>query len=103
MARLARGDVNMPNYDGFPIGVQVPEMKFEVAVYELLRSEPDILVSRLHYHRIPVQNAGPRNEIPRDIAGRRLYVFERAEGDNNVWRHLSEEQKVRSCVGPLIC
>lgn len=37
MARLARGDVNMPSYDGFPIHVQIPEVKFEAAVYELLR------------------------------------------------------------------
>jgi hypothetical protein len=42
VARLARGDVNMPNYDGFPIHVQVPEVKFEVAVNKLLRSEPNI-------------------------------------------------------------
>ncbi|KAF2793863.1 hypothetical protein K505DRAFT_243428, partial [Melanomma pulvis-pyrius CBS 109.77] len=60
VARLARGDINMPNYDGFPIQVQVPEVKFEIAVYELLRSEPNILASRLLYHRIPVQHVGPR-------------------------------------------
>jgi hypothetical protein len=54
VARLARGDVNMPNVDGFPIEVQVPEARFEVAVYELLRSAPNILASRLLYHRIPV-------------------------------------------------
>ncbi|KAG6004954.1 hypothetical protein E4U54_000445 [Claviceps lovelessii] len=29
VARLARGDVNMPGYDGFPIHVQVPEAQFE--------------------------------------------------------------------------
>ena len=34
VARLACGDVNMPNFDGFPIEVQVPEARFEVAVYE---------------------------------------------------------------------
>jgi hypothetical protein len=39
-------NVNMPKYDGFPIHVQVPEVKFEVAAYELLSSEPDILASR---------------------------------------------------------
>lgn len=94
VARLARGDVNMPNYDGFPIQVQVPEVKFEVAVYELLRSEPNILASRLLYHRIPVQHVGPRLDPPQDIAGRRLFLFERAEGENNVWRDLSSEQKV---------
>ena len=91
----------MPNYDGFPIQVQVPEVKFEVAVYELLRSEPNILASRLLYHRIPVQHVGPRLDPPRDIAGRRLFLFERAEGENNVWRDLSSEQKVRAYVSNL--
>lgn len=101
VARLARGDVNMPNYDGFPIHVQVPEVKFEVAVYELLRSEPDILASRLLYQRTPIQHVGPRLETPQDIAGRRLFLFERAEGENNVWRDLSSEQRVRAYASDL--
>ncbi|KAK0723087.1 hypothetical protein B0T26DRAFT_740131 [Lasiosphaeria miniovina] len=67
--------------------------KFQVAVYNLLRSEPNILVSRLLYYRIPVQHAGPRLDLPRDIAGRHLFLFERAEGVNNVWRDLSPEQR----------
>ncbi|KAL6897222.1 3-hydroxybutyryl-CoA dehydratase [Trichoderma evansii] len=53
VARLARGDVNMPDFDGFPIDKQVPEVKFEAEVYKLLLPEPDILVSRLLYYRIP--------------------------------------------------
>ncbi|POR33051.1 Uncharacterized protein TPAR_06751 [Tolypocladium paradoxum] len=93
VARLARGDVNMPNYDGFPIHVQIPEVKFEAAVYELLRSEPSILASRLLYYRVPLQYIGPRLGRPQDIAGRRLLVFERAEGENNVWHDLSSEQE----------
>lgn len=97
LARLARGDVNMPDYDGFPIHVQIPEVKFEAAVYELLRSEPNILASRLLYCRIPIQHVGPGLDRPQDITGRRLLVFERAEGENNVWRNLSSEQKVRPC------
>ena len=102
VARLARGDVNMPNYDGFPLDVQVPEVKFEVAAYELLRSEPNILASRLLYHRIPVQHAGPRLVLPQDIAGRRIFLFERAEGENNVWADLSPAGKVRAFVGHLL-
>ena len=51
-----------------------------MAVYELLRSAPNILASRLLYHRIPVQHVGPRLDLPLDIAGRRLFLFERAEG-----------------------
>jgi len=94
VARLARGDVNMPNFDGFPIHIQVPEVKFEVALYKLLRSEPNILASHLLYHRIPVQHVSPRLNHPQDIAGRRLFLFGRAEGENNVWWDLSSEQKV---------
>jgi hypothetical protein len=92
----------MPNYDGFPIHVQVPEVKFEAAVYELLRSESNILASRLLYHRIPVQHAGPRLDVPQDIAGRRLFLFERAEGENNIWYDLSPEEKVRAYVSHLL-
>lgn len=98
LARLARGDVNMPDYDGFSIESQVPEVKFEVAVYQLLRSAPDILASRLLYYRIPVQHAGVRLDIPQDIMGRRLLLFEKAEGDNNVWRDLSSDEKVCAYV-----
>jgi hypothetical protein len=53
VASLARGDVKVPNYAGFPIHVEVPKAKFEVAVYELLRSEPNILASCLLYYRSP--------------------------------------------------
>ncbi|TVY13603.1 hypothetical protein LARI1_G008175 [Lachnellula arida] len=93
VARLARGDVNMPGFDGFPMDRQVPEVKFEAIVYDLLRSEPDIMTSRLLYHRIPVQHIGPRLEVPQDIAGRRLFLFERTEGEKNLWRDLSSEQQ----------
>lgn len=98
MARLDRGDVNMPNFCGFPIGMQAFEAKFEAAVYKLLRTEPNILVSHLLYHRIPVQHVGPRFDPPRDIAGRRLLVFEKAEGEKNIWWELSHDEKVRTNV-----
>lgn len=91
VARLARGDVNMP---GFPIEKQAPEAHFEAAVYELLRSEPEIRASRLLYYRAPVQHPGPRLDIPQDLAGRRLFVFERAEGVNNIWTVLSAASKI---------
>ncbi|EJP61249.1 3-hydroxybutyryl-CoA dehydratase [Beauveria bassiana ARSEF 2860] len=93
VARLARGDVNMPDYDGFPIQVQIPEVKFEAAVYKLLDSEPSISCSRLLYYRAPRQHAGLRHDRPGDILGRRLMVFGRAEGENNVWYDLTAEQK----------
>ncbi|CAD6447780.1 9dad758c-46d2-4744-a013-f5a868cf44a7 [Sclerotinia trifoliorum] len=94
VARLARGDVNMPDFDGFPIEKQAPEALFEAATYELLRSESDIRTSRLLYYRVPVRHPGPRLTIPLDLTGRRLFVFERAEGTNNMWEDLSAENKL---------
>jgi hypothetical protein len=44
----------MLNFNGFPIYIQVPEVKFEVAVYKLLRSELNILASYLLYYYILV-------------------------------------------------
>jgi len=85
----------MPDYDGFPIDVQVPEVMFEVAAYKLLDSERDIMVSRLLYHRVPVQDPGPRLKIPEGIHGRRLLVFEMAAGENNVWSELCPNSRVR--------
>lgn len=105
MVRLARGDVNMPDFEGFPIHVQVPEVRFEAATYDLLRSAPAIRASRLLHHRIPEQRPPEaRKIIPTDIAGRRMLLFEKSEGVNNVWWDLSPEAKVwplLSCF--LVC
>ncbi|KAF9516853.1 hypothetical protein BS47DRAFT_1390437 [Hydnum rufescens UP504] len=84
VVRLARGDVNMPNFDSFPIHVQVPEAKFEAAVYKLLHSEPNILAS--HLLLSPYSSA----------ACRCLFLFERREGKNNVWNDLSPAEQ--TCV-----
>lgn len=94
MARLARGDVSMPDFDGFPVEEQAAEAKFEAAVYELLRSEANIQTSRLLYYRMPRRNPGPRFATPQDLTGRRLFVFERAEGVNNVWEELNLDNQV---------
>lgn len=40
-----------------------------------------------------MQHVSPRLDLPQDIAGRRLFLFEKAEGENNVWRDLNSEQK----------
>lgn len=100
VARLARGDVNMPGYDGAPIHLQVPEVIFEAAVYNLLQSEPDILASRLLYYRVPVQHEGPKLDRPKDIAGRQLLVFQRAVGETKVWEGLNPGQKVHPYTIP---
>ncbi|KAK4229195.1 hypothetical protein QBC38DRAFT_535203 [Podospora fimiseda] len=95
VGRLAQNDVNMPDFDSFPVEVQIPEVQFEMAVYNLLRSDPGILASRLFYGRAPVQyeKLGLQGGIPHDISGRRLLVFEKAEGRNNVWEELTDENK----------
>lgn len=95
VARIARGDVNMPDFDGFAVEKQIPEVLFEAAVYHLLHNEPDIRASHLLYFRAPVQHLGPRLSVPSDILGRRLFVFERAKGTNNVWEGLNADDKVR--------
>ena len=94
VVRLARGDVNMPGFDGFPLRRQVADVEFEAHTYELLRHEPGVLNSNLLHYRAPVHNAQPGVEVPKDIRDRRLLIFEKADGMNNVWRVLSPEQKV---------
>jgi len=89
----------MPDFDGFPIEKQVPEAKFEAATYELLRTVPDVRVSNLLYHRIPVKYHSQQNQVPQDIAGRRMLLFNASKGVNNVWHVLSEQSKV--CIAVL--
>jgi hypothetical protein len=85
----------MPNFDGFPTASQVSEVKFEAATYDLLQNEPTLRASRLLYHRIPIERPGEHVEVPKDILGRRLLVFESSEGDKNVWGELDPKGKVR--------
>ncbi|KAL4916462.1 hypothetical protein BDW62DRAFT_202616 [Aspergillus aurantiobrunneus] len=91
---LGHSDVNMPNFDGFPVDVQATEARIEAAVYSLLQREETIPVSPLLYHRLPVLHPAPRSDRPRDLAGRRLYSFQRPQGRDNVRRALSPAQKV---------
>jgi hypothetical protein len=102
VARIARGDVNMPGFDGFAIERQIAEVLFEAATYELLRNQSEIRASCLLYHRAPVQHVGPRLGVPSDLSGRRLFVFQRAEGVNNVWEELSADEKVRPYTLPYL-
>lgn len=85
VARLARDDINSPGFDGWLFHVRVLEANFELAAYELLRSEPNLLSSRLLYHHTPVQQVVSRLDLCQDIAGYRLCLFERAERANNGW------------------
>lgn len=85
--------MNVPSYRSFPIEAQALEARFEAAVYELLRSEHDILASQLLYYRVPVQHDGPKLRPPKDIAGRRLFLFAKTAGENNLW-DLSRENEL---------
>jgi hypothetical protein len=95
VARLARSDVNMPDYKGFTTQRQISDVRFEAAVYSLLESNAAIKCSRLLYHREPVESPGPRLAMPKDIRGRALFVFETTKGKNNYWQSLSPNGKVR--------
>lgn len=53
LARLARGDVEIPDFDGFPIDAQTAEVRFEAAVYELLASFPQILCTTASLYSTP--------------------------------------------------
>lgn len=95
VARLARGDVNMPGFDGFSLESQIAEIEFEAAVYELLRDHSQLKTSRLLYHRAPAQCRGEKSAIPKNIVGRRLMVFNRAAGrSSGAWNSLSGQQQV---------
>ena len=84
----------MLDFDDLPIEKQVPEALFKAATYEPLRPEPDIRASRLLYFCALVQHPGPRFSIPLNLTSRRLFVFERIEGMNNVCEDHSAYRKV---------
>jgi hypothetical protein len=86
----------MPDWEGFTVKEQVNEVRFEAAVYSLLKGNLDIRASRLLYFRVPVQHPGTKTAPPVDLSGRRLFVFERAEGETNEWQDLTAAAKVTS-------
>jgi hypothetical protein len=86
----------MPDWDRFPIEEQVDEVRFEAAVYGLLKGNLDIRASRLLYFRVPVQHHGIKTAPPVDLSGRRPFVFEKDEGTTNVWEDVTAGAKVTS-------
>ena len=91
MARLAHAD---PKYIFLPFHVQVRKVKFEVALYELLRSEHNIMASNLLNYCILVEQVGPRLDVPQDIIGRCVLLLKRAHGENIQWWDLSTKERV---------
>jgi hypothetical protein len=84
----------MPDFDGFTVESQANEVRFEAAVYSLLKGNLDIRASRLLYFHVPVQHHGTKTAPPVDLCGRRLFVFEKDEGTTNVWEDLTAGAKV---------
>lgn len=94
LARLGNADVNMPRYDGFSLHWLHRQLDFEVATYKLLKHTPGIPTDRLLYHRHPLQHAGIKHGMPADISGRRLMIFDMAQGQCRLWSELDEQQRV---------
>lgn len=94
MARCANADVNMPQYDGFTIHWLHQQLELEAAIYALLEDERLIPTPKLLYHRHSQKAEVPSLEVPIDISGRRLMIFEMSRGTKIGWRGLSEDQKV---------
>ncbi|PNY29795.1 Uncharacterized protein TCAP_00295, partial [Tolypocladium capitatum] len=100
VARLSRGDVNTPGFRGSTLEKkQLWHGHFELATYDALQPLAGAFSRRPLYHRDPVQPGGGYVLTqPQGITGRRLFLFEKAEGeryDYVRWRALSSEQKVR--------
>lgn len=83
----------MPKYGGDYLS-ELSDDTFQAMIYELLRSEPNILVSRLDYNRPTCKKDHPPLDYPQDITGRGLFLFTRARGVNNVWHELTDAGKV---------
>lgn len=94
LARLSKTDMNVPNYDGYAETWLHNLVEFEAAVYRLLEGTTGIPSSRLLYFRHARESPGPKTELPQDISGRRLMIFEMSKDNKPLWRVLSKHQKV---------
>lgn len=86
--------MNVPNYDGFAETWLHNLVEFEAAVYHLLEDTVGIPTSRLLYFRHAQESQAPKTELPKDISGRRLMIFEMSKDNKPLWRVLSKHQKV---------
>ncbi|KAJ3457056.1 hypothetical protein MRS44_014197 [Fusarium solani] len=93
LARLGRADVNVPHYDGFSLHWLHQQIDFEVATNSLLQNTPGVPTDRLLYHRHPLLHAGIKRGMPKDISGRRLMIFEMAQGQCRLWSDLDQQQR----------
>ncbi|KAG6810278.1 hypothetical protein H0H92_012607 [Tricholoma furcatifolium] len=84
IVRLARDDVNVPTFCGDDVFVQSFHVNFEATIFELFRSHPRIPTSPLLYYRAPSRDFTYGR--PRHIDGRRIFLFEIAQGRKLDWR-----------------
>lgn len=91
---MSSADVNMPSYDGFSLDWLHKQFAFETAILDFVDHCPTIPTSPLRYWRRSVQHSGDRRELPKDISGRQLIIFEMTRDSHIDWRKLDEGQKV---------
>ena len=101
VARISRADINMPKYDGQAIPFVKNDHSFEVAALHLAKSGW-FRASRLLYDRIPVCREGPKLDVPKDIVGRGMHLFEKAYGERNIFYWQTPEEKVSHARDPSI-
>lgn len=86
----------MPRYDAWSVGWLHRQLDAEVDIYNSLKDHEDIPTPNLLYYRRCEQQLESRIELPKDISGRQLMIFEMAEGENSVWVGLGDHQKVKA-------
>lgn len=94
IARVSRGDMNKPGFDSNAMEKQIQQDHFELAAYDALVPLGNPFHCRPLYHRDPKISDG---SVLTPNQGRRLFLFEKAEGDTYDyprWRALSSQQKV---------
>lgn len=90
----------MPGYDGFSLDWLHKQFDFETAILSFVDKCPQIPTSPLLFCRRSIQNSGDRSEIPEEINGRQLMIFEMTNDSHIDWRKLDEGQKVRDSSQP---
>lgn len=86
----------MPGYDGFTLAWLHRQLELEAAIYNLLDGLSGIPTSKLLYYRHSEKAENISIDLPKDISGRRLMIFEMRKDSNIDWRGLDYAQKVNT-------
>lgn len=84
----------MPGYDGFSLDWLHKQFEFETAILNFVDKCPNIPTSSLLFCRRSFQHSRDRSELPKDISGRQLMIFQMTKDHRIDWRKLDEDQKV---------